>query len=120
MFDVGWQELALTGVVALLVLGPKELPGLMRTAGQLVRKARLVAHDFRLNLEEMAEIDELEEYRRNAIRNVGLDPDEVARNPAPPAVAATAGEAVPAPPATVAPTTPPLVAAPPKPEGRDE
>lgn len=67
MFDVGWQELALIAVVALVVLGPKELPGLMRTAGTLVRKARLIAHDFRMNLEDMAEEVELDEFKKNAI-----------------------------------------------------
>lgn len=67
MFDVGWQEVGLTAVVALLVLGPKELPGLMRTAGTLVRKARLIAHDFRMNLEELADEAELEEFKKNAV-----------------------------------------------------
>lgn len=66
MFDVGWQELALTGVVALVVLGPKELPGLMRTAGKMMRKARQVANEFRLSLDELADEAELEEFRKHA------------------------------------------------------
>lgn len=82
MFDVGWQELALTGVVALVVLGPKELPGVMRTLGQIVRKVRLVAHDFQMNLEELADDAELEEFKRNALKNINLDPDK----PLPPPV----------------------------------
>ncbi|MEO0762493.1 MAG: twin-arginine translocase TatA/TatE family subunit, partial [Pseudomonadota bacterium] len=36
MFDIGWQELIVIGVLALLVVGPKELPGLFRTVGQYV------------------------------------------------------------------------------------
>lgn len=67
MLDFSWQELAVTGVVALVVLGPKELPGLMRTAGTFVRKARLVAHDFRMSFDAMAEEVELEEAQRKAV-----------------------------------------------------
>lgn len=66
MLDVGWQELALTGVVALVVLGPKELPGLMRMAGQMVRRARMVAHEFRMSMEDLAAEAELDEVRRKA------------------------------------------------------
>ncbi len=66
MFDIGWQELALTGVVALVVLGPEELPGLLRTAGKLMRKARQIANEFRASLDELADEAELEEFRRNA------------------------------------------------------
>ncbi len=87
MFDVGWQELALTGVVALVVLGPKELPGVMRTLGQIVRKVRLVAHDFQMNLEELADDAELEEFKRNALKNINLDPDKPL--PPPPVIEST-------------------------------
>ncbi len=66
MFDFGWQEIALTGVVALIVLGPKELPGLMRTAGKMVRKARLIAHEFRVSFDEIAEEVEIDEVQRKA------------------------------------------------------
>ena len=66
MLDIGWQELALTGVVALVVLGPNELPGLLRTAGKLMRKARLIANEFRNSLDELAEEAELEEFRKKA------------------------------------------------------
>lgn len=66
MLDIGWQELAITGVVALVVLGPKELPGLMRMAGQLTRRAKAVAHEFRMSLEEITEHEELDEFRRSA------------------------------------------------------
>lgn len=94
MFDVGWQELALTGVVALVVLGPKELPGLMRTAGGLLRKARMIAHEFRVSLDELAEEAELEEFREKAKKIAGekepLLEDEKNTNP-PSVIPAKAG-----------------------------
>ena len=40
MFDIGWGELVLIGVVALIVIGPKELPGTLRTLGQWMGKLR--------------------------------------------------------------------------------
>ncbi len=40
MFDVAWSELLLVVIVAIIVVGPKELPGLMRTAGRMLAKLR--------------------------------------------------------------------------------
>ncbi len=80
MFDVGWQELALTGVVALVVLGPKELPGLMRTAGKLMRKARNIANEFRMSLDELADEAELEEFRAHA-KKFANEKEPVLENP---------------------------------------
>ena len=47
MFDVGWSELVVVGVVALVVIGPKELPGVIRTVGKAVGKLRTMAGEFR-------------------------------------------------------------------------
>lgn len=75
MFNIDWEEMAIVAVVALLVLGPKELPGLMRSAGQMVRKARLIAHDFRLSLDEMVEEAELKDVEEKAFRRaVAVEP----------------------------------------------
>lgn len=75
MFNIDWEEMAIVAVVALLVLGPKELPGLMRTAGQMVRKARLIAHDFRLSLDEMVEEAELKDIEEKAFQQaVKIEP----------------------------------------------
>ena len=46
MFDLGWTELLLIGIVALIVVGPKELPVLFRKAGQFVGKIRAMAREF--------------------------------------------------------------------------
>ncbi|MEL6872331.1 MAG: Sec-independent protein translocase protein TatB, partial [Pseudomonadota bacterium] len=47
MLDIGWTELLVIGVVALLVVGPKELPGLLRTIGRYVGMIRRQANEFR-------------------------------------------------------------------------
>ena len=52
MFDIGWPEFALIGVVALVAIGPKELPGALRTAGKWVGKARRMAQEFQNQFQE--------------------------------------------------------------------
>jgi sec-independent protein translocase protein TatB len=64
MFDFAWSELALIAVVALIVIGPKDLPRVMRTAGFWMRKARAVAHEFQGSLEQMVRESELDEVRQ--------------------------------------------------------
>lgn len=64
MFDIAWSELGLIGAVALIVIGPKDLPKVMRTLGQWTRKARLLAGEFHHNVDEMLRQAELDEVRR--------------------------------------------------------
>jgi sec-independent protein translocase protein TatB len=64
MFDIGWQELFLIGVVALVVVGPKDLPRALRTLGMAARKARAMAGEFQSGVAEMMREAELEELRR--------------------------------------------------------
>lgn len=64
MFDFSWSELALIAVVALVVIGPKDLPRVMRTVGSWVRRARAMAQEFQGHLEDMAREVELEAVRR--------------------------------------------------------
>lgn len=76
MFDVGWTEMAVIALIALVVIGPKDLPGAMRTVGHWVRKIRMVARDFQSNLDDMIRESELDEARKavettKAIRNPG-------------------------------------------------
>ncbi|MBK0397799.1 twin-arginine translocase subunit TatB [Limibaculum sp. M0105] len=66
MFDIGWSELLVIGMLALIVVGPKELPGLLRTVGQYVGKARSVAREFQRSMEDAAreaDIGNLKELR---------------------------------------------------------
>jgi sec-independent protein translocase protein TatB len=64
MFDIAWSELALIGAVALIVIGPKDLPKVMRVMGQWTRKARLLAGEFQNNFDELLREAELDEVRR--------------------------------------------------------
>ena len=71
MFDVGFSELVLIGVVALVVLGPERLPGAARTAGALLRRARNSWANVKAEVErELA----AEELKRN-LRNTGQELD---------------------------------------------
>ena len=64
MFDVAPTEFLLVAVVALVVIGPKDLPRLMRTVGQWVARARGVARHFRTGLDTMMREAELEEMEK--------------------------------------------------------
>lgn len=64
MFDLGWSEIAVIAVVALVVIGPKDLPIVLRTVGQYVRKARAMAAEFQSGIEQMARETELEQMRK--------------------------------------------------------
>lgn len=64
MFDIGWQEFILVALVAVVVVGPKDLPRVIRSVGQWIRKARSLASEFQGSLEEMARESELDDVRR--------------------------------------------------------
>ena len=55
MFDLGWTELLLIGIVALIVVGPKDLPVLFRNVGRFVGKAKAMAREFTRAMEEAAD-----------------------------------------------------------------
>jgi sec-independent protein translocase protein TatB len=52
MFEIGWSELLVIGVVALIAIGPKELPGVLRSAGQWIGKIRRMAAEFQGQFQE--------------------------------------------------------------------
>lgn len=52
MFDIAWSELLIVAIVAILVVGPKELPSLLRSLGQMLAKLRRSADDFRRQFDE--------------------------------------------------------------------
>ena len=69
MFDIGWSELLVIAVVAIVVVGPKDLPKLMRSFGHYAGKLRRAASDFQRQFEEAMRESELEEVRK-AIESV--------------------------------------------------
>lgn len=64
MFDIGWSELMLIGVVALIVIGPKELPSVLRTVGRTVTKVRRMAGEFQGQFQDALREAELSEVRK--------------------------------------------------------
>ncbi len=65
MLDIGWSELLVVGVIALLVVGPKELPTLLRTIGRYVGIARRHANEFRAQFDEAIRESEFQDLRKD-------------------------------------------------------
>jgi sec-independent protein translocase protein TatB len=70
MFDLSWSHIALLLIVALIVLGPKELPNAIRTGAQLLRAGRKLAGEFRSGVDELVREAELDETRRTIAKAV--------------------------------------------------
>ena len=67
MFDIGWDEMLFTAIIAIVVIGPKDLPRALRTAGQWIGKVRRVSGHFRTGIETMireAEMEDMEQQWR--------------------------------------------------------
>ena len=64
MFDLGWFELAVVGAVLLVVVGPKDLPRVLRTVGVWTGKARRMARDFQKALDQYAKEAELDDVKK--------------------------------------------------------
>jgi len=104
VFDIGWPELLLLMVIAVVVVGPKDLPKLMSTIGRYVGQVRRMAAEFQRGFEDLARETELEELKKE-IDKVGEgdilsspppirpDEDETKSSPA-------SASPMPAPPAT--------------------
>lgn len=78
MFDIGGIELLVIGVVALIVVGPKDLPRLVRSVGQWVGRARGLAREFQSGMEEAARQADLDEVRK--VGDIGKDIDRDLRD----------------------------------------
>jgi len=76
MFDIGWSEMLIIGVVALVVIGPKELPGALKTFAYWMKQARKLAREFQSGVDDMirtAELDEAKQAVEDARRKLNRD-----------------------------------------------
>jgi sec-independent protein translocase protein TatB len=73
MFDFSWTEIALIGAVALVVIGPKDLPKALRAAGKWARKARTVSREFQSSVEQMIREAELDEVKNEIDKVTAVD-----------------------------------------------
>ncbi|MEM9343053.1 MAG: Sec-independent protein translocase protein TatB [Pseudomonadota bacterium] len=78
MFDIGFLELLIVGVVALIVVGPRDLPGMFRTLGRFTAKARGMAREFTRAMNEAADDSGVKETAQGlktltSKKNLGLD-----------------------------------------------
>lgn len=64
MLDIGWSELVVIGIVALIVIGPKELPGVLRAIGHWAGKIRRMASDFQGQFQEAMREAEVADLKR--------------------------------------------------------
>ena len=64
MFDIGWSEMLIIGVIAIVVVGPKDLPRMMRTVGQYVGKAKRMAREFQTQFDDAVRDSELGDVRQ--------------------------------------------------------
>ena len=125
MLDLSWGEIIVIGAVAVIFIGPKELPGALRTAGKFIGKARTMAREFQNNVDDMIREAELDEVKKHvttatglasggiggAIQNVVDPKGEIQKALAPPDLSVTPAPA-PMPTTTAPAPVPPVAAAP--------
>ena len=83
MFDLGWTELLVIGIVALIVVGPKDLPGMFRTVGNFVGKAKGMARDFSKAMNDAADeagVRDVSNTFKKASNPIGSAMDEVRKS----------------------------------------
>lgn len=73
LFDFGWSEILLIGGIALVFIGPKDLPKAMRVAGYWVRKARNLSREFQSSIDQMIREAELDEMRQELKKAAEFD-----------------------------------------------
>jgi sec-independent protein translocase protein TatB len=76
MFDIGWGELVVIGVVALIVIGPKELPTVLRTLGHWMTKIRQMASEFQSQFQEAMREAEMADLKKE-VESLGKSASEL-------------------------------------------
>lgn len=87
MFDVGFSELILIGLIALLVVGPERLPALVRTTGRWLGRAQRLARDLKTEFERESNLKELNQLQQT-LRSRDFDRLDSEKAADPPPVAA--------------------------------
>ena len=80
MFDIGGWEFLLIGVIAIVVIGPKDLPGTIRTVTGWIRRARSLASEFQSGLDDIAREADMDTVKDDIKSGLGLDDMEEAGN----------------------------------------
>ena len=80
LLDFGWSEILLIGIVALVFIGPKDLPKAMRVAGYWVRKARTLSREFQGSIDQMIREAELDDMRQQLKKATEFDLDQEFHN----------------------------------------
>ncbi len=65
MFDIGWSEMVFVLIIAVLVIGPKDLPGTIATVGKYIRKIKGFARDFQSGIDDLAKEAELDDLKKS-------------------------------------------------------
>lgn len=73
MFDIGWQEILVIGVVALIVIGPKDMPTAIRAVSRWASKARALAREFQQGIDEVVREAELHEVKKQIDQIESID-----------------------------------------------
>ncbi len=73
MFDIGWSEMVFVAIIAVLVIGPKDLPGAIAGIGKYIRKARALARDFQSGMDDLAKEAELDTIKKDLTGSVDFD-----------------------------------------------
>ena len=85
MLDLGWSELLIIGILALVVVGPKDLPVLLRTLGRWVGRARAMSREFTRMIDDAANEAELADLKRKVTEEVNKPVTAAPDTPAKPA-----------------------------------
>ena len=73
MLDIGWVELSIIALITILVVGPKEIPRVLRTVTQVVRKLRSMASEFQSGIDELAREAELDDLKKDVEKTATRD-----------------------------------------------
>ena len=80
MLELGMSELLLVGIVALIIVGPKDLPKMFRVVGKHVGRAKEMARDFQRSFEEAAKESGFEDIKRNFDTVKDFNPNNIAKS----------------------------------------